>query len=419
MRLERSSWSAFIARALVLGAVVFGAVRLAMARDGVAGGPSRSFLTVSGTLTGAGVPASPIATFRFSHTVDGGVGDGVLCAPSVPITDRDTATGAFSVEVPLDQAGRECPRSLFDGSDAFVEVSIGSTVVVPRRPINPVPYARFADQAGVNNDCPAGYARIIESDAGVSPGVLRCSRGVDEVVKVGVRGSAFWIDRYEASVWSNEAATDVQFGAGPAGADDYPSSFPDNGQWTTPLYALSYAAGGVESAVVFPSRSLTWFQAQAACRASGKRLPTGEEWLAAAQGTVDPGSNVGNPGPCRTGAGAPRQTGLARYPSVPQTCVSRWGAEDMIGNVWEWTAEWYGGLSGGLDGAWPFGGDIASNLTVGASPTTTGVRERLPAAAVRGGGWNSSEAAGVFALGLDNAASTSSPGIGFRCVIPR
>ena len=46
-------------------------------------------------------------------------------------------------------------------------------------------------------------------------------------------------------------------------------------------YAVSVAG-------VLPSTCLTWFQAEQACRLSGKRLITNQEWQAAAAGTPDP-----------------------------------------------------------------------------------------------------------------------------------
>ena len=69
-------------------------------------------------------------------------------------------------------------------------------------------------------------------------GQFLATGGSDQVVKVGMGASAFWIDRYEASVWTT---TD-----GPANGaqkfadgDDSSASFPKNGQVLTPLYALS------------------------------------------------------------------------------------------------------------------------------------------------------------------------------------
>jgi hypothetical protein len=68
--------------------------------------------------------------------------------------------------------------------------------------VSPVPYAKYADTVG-ERDCPNGYA--------VESGV--CKRGGDEMVKVGRGMSAFWIDRYEMSVWSNAEGTGTQYGA--------------------------------------------------------------------------------------------------------------------------------------------------------------------------------------------------------------
>ncbi len=97
-------------------------------------------------------------------------------------------------------------------------------------------------------------------------------------MKVGTGGSAFWIDRCEASVCANPDGTGMQYGVA---SDDYPASFPPNGQWsgtTPPVYALSRALANSK-----PSAYITWFQALEACAASGERMPTGEEWLTAAR----------------------------------------------------------------------------------------------------------------------------------------
>jgi hypothetical protein len=132
--------------------------------------------------------------------------------------------------------------------------------------------------------CPEDYVQ----DTTVT-GIVLCNRGVDEVVKVGTNNTVFWIDRYEASIWASANPTvnvTIQYGLL---ANDYPGTFPVNGEYTAPLYALSVAG-------VRPSGYTTWFQAEAACEATGKRLPTGQEWLRAARGTADSGtSSVGGP----------------------------------------------------------------------------------------------------------------------------
>ncbi len=451
MKIPDGDWRGLVVRSLAQGTIlavcVAGAMHVAHAWEGRSGVEARSFFTVAGTL--AGVPASPTPTLRFTFHK---AGETTPCAPidAVMITYNGTT---FSAQVPYEA----CGRGYFDGANITVDVAVNGTSVITGQAVNPVPYAQFASIAGTANvatqygtpDCPVGYERATDTFFTLSSDRRLCQKSrmngamrvvYDEVVRVGAGASTFWIDRYEAGVWSNETATDVQFGTGQAGLDDYPSSFPDNGQWVTPLYALSRAEGGNTMPSIFPSRSLTWFQAQAACRVSGKRLPTSEEWFAAAHGTIDPGSNPGNPGPCRTAAGAPRQTGLARVTGIAETCVSRWGAEDMIGNVWEWNAEWFAGagaitsvtmdsgggrvgvgvLLSGIATPWPsngFGTDGTFN--VAAISESSGSIVGLPGAARRGGSYLGGTPNGLFALDLSGGPSQATPVAGFRCVIPR
>lgn len=387
---DRTYWVRTLLATAVISAGVVGAMRFANA---VPGGETRPSLSFAGTLTGT--TGGQMLTFAFKR---GGM---TVCSPRVSVTPGPT--GAFNVEVPL----TGCPASLFDGSDVVFDVTVGSTIVARDQAVNPVPYARYADRVGTP-DCPTGYER----DA-TATSIVLCRKGNDEVVRVGSGASAFWIDRYEASVWSDPEGRGTQFGAG---RDDYPETFPDNGQVRQSqfLFALSRAS-------VAPSTNVTWFQAHVACRAGGKRLPTNEEWQYAMMGTEDPGASTGAGGQCVTTAPGARETGRGLG------CVSRWGAQDGIGNVQEYVADWYAAplLSdlGPPEQPAPrwgtaYGSDFAHWIaSVSVLPSTE--RSRLPSAMARGGWYNDGSGAGVFSVSLAASPAFSVHVLGFRCVIPR
>lgn len=407
---------------------------------GTRGGHTRTALTVAGTLTGLSANTLPHLTFTFSK-----MGAPPCVVPVEAQNVRYTAvSGAFNAEVDIER----CAPTLFDGADTtvMVEVRDGSAmgtvlVTAPATAINPVPYARYADHYGTP-DCPVGYERVTdavfftpESDRRLCQksrmdGAMRVV--YDEVVRVGTGASAFWIDRYEASVWRSRDATrgvldspTTPFGAG-VGAD-YPRVFSVNG--SGPISEQFFA---VSRAEVRPSANLTWFQASEACAASGKRLPTGDEWLRAARNAQDVVQ-------CQLDAVGPRPTGAAG------PCVSGWGVQDMIGNLSEWTAEWYAGpaIPGPVyndagqvvDAAlvvdveierapWPEGADMYSldtTINVASASITAdgGASQGAPSGATRGGNYRSGPRGGRHHLDLAGAPSYASSRIGFRCVIPR
>jgi formylglycine-generating enzyme required for sulfatase activity len=147
---------------------------------------------------------------------------------------------------------------------------------------------------------------------------------------------------------------------------------------------------------------------------SGKRLPNGEEWLAAAMGTNDPGSSNGAGGVCVT-------NGSLRNAGSGTNCVSAWGAQDMIGNLAEWTADWFAsvGTTGANYTAWPGTGYNADgNWGMNSAAYYDGIHNLvgLPSAALRGGGYTETTGAGVFALILGDAPSTWGLNFGVRCV---
>ncbi len=174
------------------------------------------------------------------------------------------------------------------------------------------------------------------------PGSGGCADGM-------VLVDAFCIDRYEAALIDDSAA----------GAPWSPYFNPG----ATPVHAIS-----AESAV--PQGYISQVQAAAACSAAGKRLCTDQEWLRACQGpsaTTYPYGNIDEPGACNdyravnpitslVGSFDPSQLNNPCVNQQPQTldragtrsaCMSAEGVFDLMGNLFEWTADPAGTFRGG------------------------------------------------------------------------
>jgi hypothetical protein len=228
------------------------------------------------------------------------------------------------------------------------------------------------------------------------------------------------IDKYEASVWAIPAEqtglikmvqdgkatladlmTDGATQQGAVGTNscsntDYPSTFPVTGNWTAPLYAVSIPG-------ILPSACASWFQAEQACRLSGKRLLTNQEWQAAAAGTPDLGNDN-----LTTDCNITPVTGVVNT-SSRSACVSKWGAFDMVGNVSEWVGDW-GARADGATVWFPagFGNDRSAIGDVGSS-------DSIPGALRRGGAWVDGTGAGVFFVSSTASPNIQEQDIGFRC----
>lgn len=95
----------------------------------------------------------------------------------------------------------------------------------------------------------------------------------------------------------------------------------------------------------WPVIHVNWFEAEAYCRWSGRRLPTEAEWEFAAAVPPDlPQSKLHYPWGNRPRDGAANLHGAsgacADVGAFPEG-DSPWGMRQMFGNVWEWTADWF------------------------------------------------------------------------------
>ncbi len=231
-----------------------------------------------------------------------------------------------------------------------------------------------------------------------------------------VKAGSVCMDKYEASVWqipatnkalikkvqngtatlaNLQAAGATQISPSSSCSPAFPATFPQNGQWTAPLYAVSIPG-------VHPTACVTWFQAQQACFNSRKRLPSNAEWQGAVAGTPDPGPDNGTTD-CNTGSVVDAVNTGSR-----SSCKSSWGAYDMVGNVWEWVADWTP-LSTTCPGWGAFSDDI--QCFAGASTAAN----NGPGVLSRGGDMGSGPSAGPLAI-LDGIRPSDSGGnAGFRC----
>jgi formylglycine-generating enzyme required for sulfatase activity len=144
-----------------------------------------------------------------------------------------------------------------------------------------------------------------------------------------------------------------------------------------------------------PITGVSWFDAVAYCKAHGRHLPTEAEWEKAARGTDGRLYSWGDEpitcaravymdksgrscGVLKTRGGHPEKGRPLEVGSRP---AGLYGLYDMIGNSWEWTADWFseswddcGAACAGVDPRGPCGG--------GATPCPGHNRK-----VVRGGSW--------------------------------
>jgi hypothetical protein len=228
------------------------------------------------------------------------------------------------------------------------------------------------------------------------------------------------VDKYEASVWSTtDAATikKIQRGKVTSALDlalatqhgatshDFGAGCPDSGNGCVDYYAVSIAG-------VLPSAFVSQFQAMAMCRNAGKHLATNQEWQAAALGTPDPGTTDNGTTDCNVASvtGDPPEDPVNTGSRLG--CVSDAGVFDMVGNLYEWVADWVPRSPAGPCPGW--GGFSNDEMCLwGASPANPNYNG--PGALVRGGHYAMDVSAGPFTVSGTGVPWDWASGTGFRC----
>lgn len=222
--------------------------------------------------------------------------------------------------------------------------------------------------------------------------------------QVGVRVSTFAMDASEVTVarfaafWAAGhpyGPTTVVYPSGPVTTDNVVVE-----PLTTGL--CNWRVSGRES---HPLNCVTWATAAAFCAWDGGRLPTEAEWEFASRrtsGAPYPWRTTGLPGDRACWSGSVGRTGTCVVGSFLSGSTPE-GLNDMAGNVWEWTADWYRVYSDTL--CW--GNTHLTNPMCAVSNSFH---------SFRGGGWDSSVPGHLRSMSRNPVATSfTDRAVGFRC----
>ena len=189
--------------------------------------------------------------------------------------------------------------------------------------------------------CFGAFAQDTEELILVSAGTFTMgsdTRAADEKPMHKVYLDAYYISKYEVTnaeyyeFWKQQSET-ASAGQMPLHTPENFTHLPQIGNW--PARAKQFPN--------HPVVGVSWHDANAYAAWKGMRLPTEAEWEKAARGYTNrtwPWGNALEPYANTAAKDDGYENSLAPVGSFPKG-KSYYGAMDMAGNVWEWTADWY------------------------------------------------------------------------------
>jgi formylglycine-generating enzyme required for sulfatase activity len=176
----------------------------------------------------------------------------------------------------------------------------------------------------------------VANNSPVSPDVVSQVSEIDGMVQVSVPAGEFQMGSNERN--DNEKPVHIVW---------LDAFWIDQTEVTNALYAKCVATGNCRDMANYPEKSshpvvgVDWTNAATYCQWAGRRLPSEAEWEKAARGTDGRTYPWGEGIDCKKAnyqSGCKGDTSaVGSYPDG----ASPYGALNMVGNVWEWVADWY------------------------------------------------------------------------------
>ncbi len=297
----------------------------------------------AGELAGAFEEAvSRLGDGEIAHTVEIDGRSALAKAETGRVEQRDTAPDRVPARETVADTRAEVPRTAYGlaGTLAgrprrgwlWVVVALGLVAAAAAWPV-----ARMLRGSEVAREPFAGMVRVPAGPFRMGSDTTRVDCQ-DEHPPHTVDLPEFYIDRTEV--------TNAQFRAF---CDATGREYPPNPGWDA-----DYFLGKPE----YPVINVTWKDAGDFAKWAGKRLPTEAEWEKAARGADGlryPWGNELRAGVTTVAGMADGYENSAPVGSFPDG-ASPYGCLDMVGNVFEWTEDWYAAYPGS-DGSWDQRGD--------------------------------------------------------------